>query len=50
MAIGITDTVWSVLRLLVTVILPTPCQSWFPAPTLVPLHYPIFITGWTETV
>ena len=27
MAIGITDTVWSVLRLLGTVVLPTPCRS-----------------------
>ncbi|CAM3822176.1 Transposase [Deinococcus saxicola] len=27
MAIGITDTVWSVLRLLGTVVLPNPCRS-----------------------
>ena len=27
MAIGITDTVWSALRLLGTVVLPTPCRS-----------------------
>ena len=27
MAIGITDTVWSALRLLGTVVLPTPCWS-----------------------
>ena len=27
MAVGITDTVWSVLRLLNTVVLPTPCRS-----------------------
>ena len=27
MAIGITDSVWSVLHLLGTVVLPTPCRS-----------------------
>ena len=31
MAIGVTDSVWSVLLLLRTAVLPTPCQSEFHA-------------------